>query len=91
MGFTDNEIIRAYGCCYLNHDEGGGCDNCPCKTKGECSVRLGFELEREVFSLLNRQNKEIERLSDRNHKCLYLSDDETNSLIASVLICASVL
>ena len=69
---TDNEIIKAYGCCNLNHDECGGCDNCPCKTEGKCSVRLGFDLEREVFNLLNRQKAEIERLKglSKHHRIL---------------------
>lgn len=60
---TDNEIIKAYGCCNLSHDECGGCDNCPCKIEGECIVPSGFELEREIFNLLNRQQAEIERLT----------------------------
>lgn len=60
---TDNEIIKAYGCCNLSHDECGGCDNCPCKIEGDCIVPSGFELEREVFNLLHRQKAEIERLT----------------------------
>lgn len=55
---TDNEIIKAYGCCNLSHDECGGCDNCPCKIEGDCIVPSGFDLEREVFNLLNRQKAE---------------------------------
>lgn len=60
---TDNEIIKAYGCCNLSHDECGGCDDCPCKIEGDCIVPSGFELEREVFNLLHRQKAEIERLT----------------------------
>lgn len=30
-----------------------------------------------VLDFINRQNAEVERLADRNHKCIYLSDDET--------------
>ena len=61
---TDNEIIKAYGCCNLSHDECGGCDNCPCKIEGDCIVPSGFELEREVFNLLHRQKAEIERFEE---------------------------
>ena len=58
---TDNEIIKAYGCCNLS--DLGGCDECPCKQEGECIIPTkGFDLEREVYSVLNRQKAEIERL-----------------------------
>ena len=71
---TDNEIIKAYGCCNLSHDECGGCDNCPCKIEGDCIVPSGFELEREVFNLLHRQKAEIERLQklldDKCDRCI---------------------
>ena len=72
---TDNEIIKAYGCCNLSHDECGGCDNCPCKIEGDCIVPSGFELEREVFNLLHRQKAEIERLKDYP-KCVYEYDGD---------------
>ena len=64
---TDNEIIKAYGCCNLNYDEGGGCDNCPCQIVGNCIARENFDLEREVYNVLNRQKAEIERLKTENH------------------------
>ena len=31
----------------------------------------------DLSDIIRDKNAEIERLSDRNHKCLYLSDDET--------------
>lgn len=58
---TDNEIIKAYGCCSLG--DFGGCKECPCEVKNKCIVvHEEYDLEREVFNLLNRQKAEIERL-----------------------------
>lgn len=66
---TDNEIIKAYGCCNLsrlNIDECGGCEDCPCRNnEGNCLVvEQEYNLEQETFNLLNRQKKEIERLKE---------------------------
>lgn len=52
--FTDEEIIRALGCC-INDD----CDNCP-NDFGNCYSNLaGYALD-----LINRQKEEIERLQE---------------------------
>ena len=60
---TDNEIIKAYGCCNLG--DFGGCKECPCEVKNKCIVaHEEYDLEREVFNLLNHQKAEIERLSN---------------------------
>ena len=65
---TDNEIIKAYACCNINGF--GGCEECPCKIEGDCIVPSGFDLEREVFNLLNRQKAEIERLRGLVEECV---------------------
>ena len=36
-----------------------------------------YEYQEENLNIINRQKAEIERLQDRNNKCIYLSDDET--------------
>lgn len=57
---TDNEIIKAYACCNIH--EFGGCEECPCKQEGECIIPTkGFDLERAVYDVFNRQKAEIER------------------------------
>lgn len=81
---TDNEIIKAYGCCNLSHDECGGCDNCPCKIEGDCIVPSGFELEREVFNLLHRQKAEIERLKDTGLDIINQKRAEIETLKAEI-------
>ena len=40
---------------------------------------LRVEVLEEAVSLYNRLNEEIGRLADRNHKCIYLSDEETTN------------
>ena len=40
---------------------------------------LRVEVLEEAVSLYNLLNEEIGRLADRNHKCIYLSDDETTN------------
>lgn len=66
---TDAEIIKALETCigpevvklYI------------CNIESEISIITVAE----ITDLIKRQQAEIERLSDRNHKCIYLSDEET--------------
>lgn len=61
---TDNEIIKALGCC--SKDD---CDNCP-NTFGNCYANLaGYAL-----ALINRQKAEIKRLKEDN-KILTINAD----------------
>jgi hypothetical protein len=55
---TDNEIIKALGCC-LSRD--GNCEQKRCPIIQECGKDL-MAVERHALSLINRQKAEIERL-----------------------------
>lgn len=67
--FTDDEIVKVVEICSKNSvTRHNGL------TYAGIPLRFIFE---EILDTLNRQNAEIERLADRNHKCIYLSDDET--------------
>lgn len=58
---TDNEIIKAFRCCYLNEDE---CEECPCFKDGHCTdVGDVFNIVKQILDLINRQQAEIERLT----------------------------
>jgi hypothetical protein len=70
---TDNEIIKALSICY-DYNSSDGCEKCPYYGKW---LSCGELKAKDALDLINRQKAEIERLSDRNHKCIYLSDDET--------------
>lgn len=84
---TANEIVTGLKCLSGEHIF---CMECKyfCSTHYEKCYR---EVPKDALDLINRQKRnlkvlknrcdnakaEIERLSDRNHKCIYLSDDET--------------
>lgn len=85
---ADNEIIKALECCVRVRSL-SDClkSGCPARKRDGCSYYLRtdddfegvifVELIKDALDLINRQMQEIDRLSDRNHKCVYLSDDET--------------
>ena len=50
---TDNEIIKAFKCCYID----GMCNDCPAHNKKDCRG-----INASVLDLINRQKAEIERL-----------------------------
>ena len=61
----DRDIIKAYACCNLSRldiDGCRGCEDCPLQNKnGYCLVtEEKYNLEQEVFELLNRKNSEVE-------------------------------
>ena len=57
---TDNEIIKAFRCCYLNEDE---CEECPCFKDGHCTdVGDVFNIVKQILDFINRQQAEIDRL-----------------------------
>lgn len=57
---TDNEIIKALGCCC----EDTYCDGCPYKNKDECITSLNAD----AINLINHQKAEVERLQKENHR-----------------------
>lgn len=75
---TDNEIIKALGCCA---DEGFRCDECPCQSfkYSEC-----YELiTREALDLINRQKAEIESNKAKikiSAECIARQDKEIERL-----------
>lgn len=57
---TDNEIIKALGCCINGHCD----DNCPfVETRESC-----HNLDSLILDLIKRQKAEIERLKDLNNQ-----------------------
>lgn len=54
---TDDEIIKSFLCC-----DNGFCGDCSYQSEIMCAT----ELKREVLDLLERQKKEINRLTKRN-------------------------
>ena len=64
---TDNEIIKALE----------GLANAKIKYGAIKKAVVDIEFLKDALDLIKRQQAEIERLSDRNHKCIYLSDEET--------------
>ena len=61
---TDNEIIKAFRCCYLNEDE---CEECPCFKDGHCTDYGDvFTIVKQILDLINRLQAENERLKEHN-------------------------
>ena len=73
---TDKEIIKALGLCFnINHNAGLNCGECPYK-KDKCSLAL----YNDTIDLINRQQAEIDRLTNYNRcidaQCRDLLDKE---------------
>lgn len=61
---TDNEIIKAFEICYVSDED---CSECPfCDEDMECTDIGDSHLLQDVFELINRKDKEIERLQEEN-------------------------
>jgi hypothetical protein len=62
---TDAEIKKAFAIC--NSCIAGSCEDCPCYNhEGVCIVaKNDFDLEQEVFNLINRQQARIKELEER--------------------------
>lgn len=58
---TDNEIVKAFECCCVEEPR-PNCKECP--IEGACA---NCDLDYEVFSLINRQKEEIERLEKETY------------------------
>ena len=71
--FTDEEIIKALGCC-ISTTTDEACGGCPFNKQKLCDKDQGA-LERYALDLINRQNSEIERLKECP-KCVYECDGE---------------
>ena len=55
---TDNEIIKAFRCCYLKEDL---CEECPCLKDEKCTdMGNVFNIPKQILDLINRQKAEIE-------------------------------
>lgn len=57
---TDNKIIEALDCCRIEN-----CNECPHREYYNCREVL----VQDVFSIINRQKEEIERLQNRCEDC----------------------
>ena len=56
---TDNEIIKALKCCFINEDN--KCNGCPCKAEQPyCLDKLG----KDALKLIWKQKREIERFEN---------------------------
>lgn len=62
---TDNEIVKAFECCCVEEPR-PNCKECP--IEGACA---NCDLDYEVFSLINRQKEEIERLEKEKESIKY--------------------
>ncbi len=60
---TDNDIIKALGCCAVAYD----CIDCPF----DCDCGNMSNLSTAVLDLINRQKAEIERLKETKDRLLY--------------------
>ncbi len=72
--YTEEQIVKALECCR----DFGDCSLCPYENATfadelDCTEKL----HTDALALINRQKAEIERLADRSHKCIYLSDEES--------------
>lgn len=75
---SDKEIIKGLECCQTEYCR--NCKECPYdkfKSHSISSVSCESRLREDLLHFVNRQNAEIDRLADRSHKCIYLSDEET--------------
>lgn len=65
---TDNEIVKAFECCYVNKP----CEECPlCEiahSEKMCFEGDGYAIPRMIIDLINRQKAENERLKEVNEK-----------------------
>ena len=83
---TDNEIIKAFRCCYLNEDE---CEDCPCFKDGHCTdVGDVFNIVKQILDLINHQKAEIDKLKYRVNR-LKKYDEERDIALHSRLIATS--
>ena len=68
--YTDEEVIRALGCC--NDNISKGCDDCPFDGVGyEYDCSCVDKLNEATIDLINRQRAEIESLSQNNISTKY--------------------
>lgn len=78
---TDNEIIKAFRCCYLNEDE---CEECPCFKDGHCTDYGDvFTIVKQVLDLINRLQAENERLKAEDEKYPFKCVMPFNSMVCS--------
>lgn len=62
---SNEEITKALGLCFnINDNAGLNCGECPYKERTECSLNLYSD----TIDLINRQQAEIDRLTDRNKR-----------------------
>lgn len=86
---TDNEIIKALECCISNKCTCSECsyeytkhiknEEFEVMSSGKSYDEWSCDewLKCDLLDLINRYKAEMDRLADRNHKCIYLSDEET--------------